>query len=126
MKYLLTAIVTALVVVLGFNYFNSPKLGNVITQGIVPTVATSSQIVVGPQSVTTLFAKNSSCTSRLVSTVGTAVMLSFSSAVTPTGTAGAVQAASTSVSYDNANYGCGAITAYAAASTTITLTEFSQ
>lgn len=103
------------------------KFGNVVTQGIVPHIATSSTVIVGTSSITTLFAANSGCTDRIITTVAQPIMLSFSSSVTPSGVAGHLQAASTTVAYDNANYGCGAITAYGfSASTTITISAFSQ
>lgn len=93
----------------------------------VPKVATTSTIAVGPNGVTTLFATSSACSSRLVSTLGKAIMLSFTGLLTPTALIGHVQAASTTISYSNDTYGCGAITAFGFdASTTITLTAFSQ
>ena len=103
----------------------SPKLGNVITQGIVPQVATSSTIGVGPQQNMTLASRNAACSARVITTVASPVMLAFGIG-TPTALVGHLQAASTTVSYDNAIYGCGAITAYAFASSTITVTAFSQ
>jgi hypothetical protein len=120
----------ATVIAIGALYlaFSPPvaNIGNVITQGIVPKIATSSTISVGPQAVTTIFSANSACTTRIVTTFAQAVMLSFSSSVTPTGTVGHLQSGSTTVAYDNALYGCGAVTTYGFASTTITTSAFSQ
>jgi low temperature requirement protein LtrA len=92
----------------------------------VPKVATSSLVVVGPQSVNTLAATSSNCVDRIVSTVGTAVQLSFSQNINPSATVGNVQGVSTTVAYNNGDYGCGAITGYAAASTSITVTTLTQ
>lgn len=92
----------------------------------VPKVATSSLVVVGPQSVNTVAATSSNCVTRIVGTVGTAIQLSFSQNINPTATVGHVQGASTSIPYNNGDYGCGAITGYAAASTSITITTLTQ
>lgn len=101
--------------------------GNVITQGIVPSVASSSLMSVGPGNATTLFAKNSGCAVRIVTTYANPVMLSFTSSLTPTGGIGHLQAASTTVPYENGTYGCGQLSAYGfTASTSITVTQLSQ
>lgn len=91
-------------------------------------VATSSTIQVGPQQVKTIFAANTSCKSRIVGElqVSTTVILSFDSHVTPSASAGYPVAASTTAAFPANQYGCGAVRAYAAASTTITLTELIQ
>lgn len=94
-------------------------------------IATSSTIVVGPQSVTTVFAAKTAsgvsgvaCGPRVIGTVGTPIQVSFLSTIPPTGTVGFPQAASTTMAYTSTTYGCGAVYAYAAASTTITKAEF--
>ena len=100
--------------------------GNAITQGIVPKVSTLSTTTVGTSSINTIVAANSACVSRTITTVAQPVMLSFST-MTPSAVAGIYQAASTTVTYDNAQFGCNAIKAYGyAASTTITVLEASQ
>lgn len=86
-------------------------------------VATSSTIAVGPDVVATLFTTANSCASRIVSSTASILMLSFNSNITPTGSVGHIQAASTTVAYPSDNYGCGAVTAYAFSSTTITKAE---
>lgn len=91
----------------------------------VPHVATSSTVVVGP-GFATLFATSSNCTGRAVSTVASPIMLSFTGNVIPSGAVGHIQAASTTVFYNNGDYGCGAVTAYGFASSTITITQFVQ
>lgn len=91
--------------------------------GLQATNATSSTITVGPQSVTTIFGK-SQCAARVISTAGQSIMLSYNSAVTPTVAIGHPQGTSTTQTYDSGLTGCGTTTAYALASTTITISEF--
>lgn len=125
--YIITAgIIAVAVLVAGLN-FAIPAKANVITQGIVPRVATSSLMVVGPSNANTLFATSSNCTSRVITTYANPVMLSFTGLLVPNGTQGHLQPASTTVSYDNANFGCGAVTAWGfTASTSITVTGLVQ
>lgn len=93
--------------------------------GLHSRIASSSTIVVGIQQNQTLFTANDICAARVISTAAEAIMLSFSSAITPSGTEGHVQAASTTVVYPAEQYGCGAVTAYGhTGSTTITKSEF--
>lgn len=95
--------------------------------GLASTMATSSTISVGPQAVTALYTSNTYCTSRVISTVAQPIMLSFNamSSTTVSGVSGHYQAASTTVSYDSGEYGCGLMSAYGFnASTTITKSEF--
>lgn len=100
--------------------------GNVITQSIIPSVNSSQTVAVGPQAVITLATAVSNCTSRIIGTASSSLMLSFSSSIAPTSTIGYWQSSSSTVSYDNAVYGCGAITAYSPASSTITVTQLTQ
>ena len=87
------------------------------------SVATTSNPTVGPLALT-LFA-TTTCSSRVITTAASAVMLTFSdyAGQTPTGSFGHLQGASTTVSYDSGTYGCGLFKAYAFSSTTITVTE---
>jgi len=108
-------------------------------------IATSSTVSVGSKSVNVLFAtttvrlgSNALCSSRVVSTVADPILIQFSPGITegPHGTTslqlgfGHLQAASTTVSYQAEDYGCGAwiVTGQGAsgASTTISVTEFRQ
>lgn len=118
-------VVLVLIVVIGaivfFNGGIAPTAGN--SSATFPArVATSSTIQAGPQLNQTLFAQNTSCAARIISTVASPVMLSFGITV-PTALNGHLQAASTTVAYPGNQYGCGPITAYGFASSTITLTE---
>ena len=88
-------------------------------------IATSSTVSVGIQENKTIFTSKTRCASRTISTVAQPIMISFSSDITPTGTVGHLQPASTTVAYEAGLYGCGAVTAYGqTASTTITVSEF--
>jgi hypothetical protein len=87
------------------------------------SVATSSVIKVGPQEDKTLFAANRTCTSRTIGTAGEGVYLSVHSVVNPSTVIGFPVAASTTLVLDAANWGCGAVTAAALGSTTITVME---
>ena len=102
---------------------------------IVATPRIATTTTVGPQGAaavkTQIFAANTSCKSRIISTVNGAVMLSFDDipgagnvgSTTVSGTVGHVQVASTTVAYDAELFGCGTWNAWASASTTITLVE---
>jgi hypothetical protein len=110
-----------------FVQFTNHAYGNTITQGIVPQIASSSLMVTGPQSAVTLFAKNSGCAVRIVTTLANPIMLSFTSTLTPNATTGHLQTASTTVAYENGIYGCGQLSAYGFnASTSITATQLNQ
>ena len=97
--------------------------------GLPTTVSVATTTAVGPQQNIQLFSA-SSCNSRIVSTVASAVMLTFEdpsngdvSSTTLSGVKGHLQTASTTVAYDSGLYGCGRVFAYAFASSTITTTE---
>ena len=100
--------------------------------GLPATIATSSQIRVGPQAVVLAFTANTVCTSRAISTAGQAIQISFgtypasgNATTTPASGVGHIQAASTNVLYDSGTYGCGNIGIFGeSASTTITVSEF--
>lgn len=99
-------------------------------------VATSSLLVVGPQSnVATGFGtttsgtvreQNYTCSARVISTVGQPINISFASlsSTSLSQTTGFQQAASTTVTYDGGLYGCGYMTIRGQnASTTISIME---
>ena len=107
-------------------FFSFKKEDQLLKGAIFSRVATSSTIVVGTQQNKTLFTNKNICSSRVISTTGQAIMLSFHSDISPTSMIGHYQAASTSVAYDSDVYGCGAVSAFGnVASTTITTSEFS-
>lgn len=126
----------ALAVVLLLQPFNNVNGAAFTGQNAQLQFATSS--VVGPQDADkTIFNDSGSngCKSRVVSTWGgSAIMINFGdpaadrvnniSSTTVSGSIGHWQAASTTVAYDGAIYGCGRWSAYAYATQTLTVSEF--
>ena len=108
-------------------------LGEAAASAATPRIATTT--TVGPQGASAvkvqLFAANTSCKSRIISTVNSAIMISFDDiagagnvgSTTLSGTVGSVQVASTTVAYDAEDFGCGVWNGWASASTTVTLIE---
>ena len=99
-------------------------------------VATSSTVSTGDKSVNVLFATSTQgglCASRTISTQANAILIQFSPGVGegPHGTTslqngfGHPQAASSTVNYDSAVYGCGAwiVMSSGVGTTTLTITE---
>lgn len=97
------------------------KLGNM--SGNVARVYVNTTQVVGASSINTIFSAKNMCSTRVISTVGSPIRLSFDSDLTPTINVGILQAASTTVTYQSDVYGCGIVRGFAEASTTITKTE---
>ena len=99
--------------------------------GVPATMATTSQITIGPGSggdgVNEIIFATSSCTARVISTVASPIMLSFTlsngSTTLPSGTSGLLQGASTTIAYDSELYGCGAVVAYGFSTSTISISE---
>lgn len=100
--------------------------------GLVATVATSSTLAVGPQNnmfafgTTTANEGRYQCDSRIISTVGYPILISFASlsSTTLSTSVGHLQTASTTVAYDGGLYGCGYMTIRGLyASSTITISE---
>lgn len=92
--------------------------------GITTRIATTSNPTVGTSAVR-IFA-TSTCSGRIISTTGKAIMLTFTDAPAqvPTATFGHIQAASTTVVYDASEYGCNAVRAYGFdANSSITVSE---
>ena len=101
-------------------------------QGLWAIVATTSTATVGPgMNVATGFGTTTQearhgCMSRIISTQGYPIMISFGSvsSTTLSTSVGHLQAASTTAEYDGGAYGCGYLTVRGLyASTTITITE---
>lgn len=91
-------------------------------------VATSSNMEIGPQQIKTIFVARSFCEDRVVSVPngGAALRISFDPNIIPNATTGVIVAASGTTDFPALRYGCGNVTAYASASTTITKTETTQ
>ncbi len=114
-----------ILVILAFMYLFGASTQRVgATAGFLPgTVASTTNITV--TSTATSAIATSTCTSRIVSTGGSAVMLTFSdySNQTPTGSFGFLQAASTTVAYDAGLYGCGLFKIFSFTSQLITVSD---
>lgn len=124
-------VLVALFACIALGYYFGAK--TVVVQEQAPTAgatnitpvraATSSSLQLGPQQNKTLFALNQSCGSRIVATAGQGIMLAFDGVSTPGASIGHWQPASTTVAYQANVFGCGPVTGYAGASTTVTITE---
>lgn len=87
--------------------------------------ATTSQSTLAANTALVLFATSSSCVSRTISTNNSAIKLTFSDnqGAVPTGIVGLLQAASTTVTYDAAEHGCGLVRGISYAAQVVTLKE---
>lgn len=92
--------------------------------GLSGTVATTTNITVGT-TVGGLAIATSTCSARIVSTSGSAVMMTMSDYAnqTPTGSFGVIQAASTTVAYDGGLYGCGAVKIFSFTTQLVTVSD---
>lgn len=120
-------------VVYAIAFLSTARIANASTiQGLWAYVATTSTAIVGPgNNMTTGFGTTTqearhSCMSRIISTQGYPIMISFGSisSTTLTTSIGHLQAASTTQEYDGGAFGCGYLTVRGLyASSTITITE---
>ena len=110
-------------IIIGGLWFNNSALGSA-PPGAPATVATSTAQSVTVAVAELLFA-TSSCSSRIVSTQGDAIKLTFSDfrGDVPSQTVGHVQAASTTVAYDSGLYGCNAVKVYSYGTQSLQVTE---
>lgn len=129
----LGALLAVMLGVLAMFSFSTPTADGAAFTGTVSRLDTSTSTSVGPQAVpaVTLFQISADCDARVVSTQGSAIMLSFGeplagnvSSTTLSGSVGHVQAASTTVAYDAEVFGCGRWTAWGFATSTVTVSEF--
>ena len=99
--------------------------------GLYSTISTTSQVTVGGTS-RTIMATSTNCASRIISTKASAIMLAFTDdniggasgvPFTPSAVIGHLQAASSTVVYDGALYGCNAIKAYGYIESDLTVSE---
>jgi hypothetical protein len=125
MKYhIVTAITIALIATVFFVKMMNERPFGAASAGNSATVATTSVATVGT-TATTLFA-TSTCSSRIITTEGSPIMLLFSDirgSSTLSGSVGHWQAASTTEVYDSGLYGCSRVWAYSYAAQTVVLTE---
>src|SRR3990167_7046135 len=91
--------------------------------GVPGTVATSSNPTVSTSGIVII--ATSTCSARIITTVASPIMLTFSDfeGDVPTALFGHLQGASTTVSYDSGVYGCGLVKAYGFVSSAITVTD---
>lgn len=105
--------------------YNQPEPAQGATwPGSIAAIATSSFQSVTIDAAELLFA-TSSCSTRTIGTRGDAIKLTFSDyrGERPTINNGFPQAASTTVSYDAEQYGCGAVWVYSYGTQTVTIAE---
>ena len=117
-----------LLVVLVAGYFFSTSRGTNLGaafDGSEAKISTTSVQNLEAGVATVLFGTSTSgCTSRLVTTNhGIPVRLAFRDNDVPTATVGHLQAASTSVAYDSAIYGCGRWEAFSITAQAVTVSE---
>lgn len=124
-------LVGLLLVLLGVDFGNFNLVGASAPSGLPATLYKVTNIEVGPQENTLVFTSTDRCSSRIISTVGTSIMINFATtSAQATSTAylsefvGHVQGASTTIAYDSGIYGCPAVGIFGVASTTIRITEF--
>lgn len=105
-------------------YLSGPKADASSFPGVASSIATTSPISVTPTALV-VFA-TSSCAARIISTtVAGGIMIGFSDnqGFVPSALTGFWQAASTTVTYDSGQYGCGAVRVYSGTPQTITVSE---
>lgn len=102
---------------------STQSVGAANPAGYPSNIATTSNPAVGTTAAV-LFA-TSTCSTRIITTYASPVMLTFSDRInqTPTGTFGHLQAASTTKEYDASLYGCGLFKAYSFTAQSITVSE---
>lgn len=93
--------------------------------GLPASIATTSPAAVSTSQSLIFGTTSPNCSSRIITTLSSAIMLTFSDkpGVTPSATVGHLQAASTTQVYDSGLYGCDAVRAYSFSSQTITVSE---
>lgn len=93
--------------------------------GLQATLATTSNPTV--TSTANLIIASSTCNARIITTYGSAVMITFADNFGtiggPTATFGHLQAASTTISYNADMYGCGAVRIYSFTTQAITVSD---
>lgn len=118
------AVAAILLLTLGFVVGSRDLSLSGAPSGLASTVATTSNPTVNTTAAT-VFATSTGCASRVITTVASPVMITFSdyAGQTPTALFGHLQAASTTVTYDAGLFGCGLVKIYSFVSSNITVTE---
>lgn len=101
---------------------STPKASASAPSGLPAVIATTTLGFV-MQTTQTVIAATSSCSARIITTRAQSAMLTFSDlpGVVPTAVLGHLQLASTTVSYDSGQYGCGTVRIVSAGLTTDTV-----
>jgi len=124
MKYILSIIIAVVFLSGLFLFDRNVEVFGGANPGTAGVVATSSTPTVGPNGITTIFASNEVCKSRIITTRSNPIMIAFNSNITASATVGHQQSASTTVVYGAEDFGCGNVTVYGyTASTSITISE---
>jgi hypothetical protein len=134
LTYALVSGTLVLLVGLGFMLFQASVVGGAAPVGTSANQRVATTTQVGPDEVLTVFTANSSCVSRVISTVdGTGQGITFTTgeptnldfaSTSLTFQSGHFQAGSTTVIYDAGTVGCGQWSGAAEATTTIVISEF--
>ena len=109
---------------LGALFVQYAGIAEAVFPNMQPRAQTATTTATGPDTVKTLFSATDNCASRIITTRASDVLLSFKSDMTPSGSVGHEQLASTTVTYDAEQFGCGAVMVYGRASSTLTTTQF--
>lgn len=118
---IVTAIAALIVAIALYWQVTAQPVKASVFPGQIATMATTSNPTI-TSTVGPTIAATSSCAARIITTVGSPIMLTFNDRV-PTALFGHLQAASTTVSYDGGIYGCGSVRAYSFTSAAITISE---
>lgn len=121
MKKTIIGLIVGFLALLGYNV--SSNLG--ASTNVTATVATSSFQTVTAGTAQRLFATSTLCSTRIITTQGSAIKLTFSDFLgqRPTGINGHIQTASTTVVYDSEHFGCNSYWVYPYGTDTLTITE---
>lgn len=128
-KNILTSLVVALVVLSAFALglvavrVGPVSLGSALEGGATIKQASTTQFALSAGAASIQVAATTTCATRIVTTGVGGVGLSFNAQLLDANSIGHWQAASTTVSYDGALYGCGVMRARVPVTTTIIVTE---
>lgn len=117
-----TLLALALLGVLAYWVFSTQLVSGSAPSGLPASNASTSRIVVTAGTVIEPVATSTTCSSRVVATASTSVMIHIGDAV-PTATLGYWEGASSTSAFDGGIYGCGALKVYPFSTGAITVTE---
>lgn len=122
-KKLIPTLLIVMSVLFAYSILTNIRFAHADSTNLPATVATTSNPTVN--TTASLVFATSSCVARVISTTASPIMMTFTDAQgkVPTATFGVLQPASTTVSYDASQYGCGAVRIYSFVSGAITVQE---